>query len=70
MWCGNNEIYEGWLNWGWQNDLTDEQNKEVYDWYEHIFKEIIPDVLSSEDPIRPYWSTSPLYGWGHDESLT
>jgi beta-mannosidase len=69
VWNGNNEIYEGWINWGWQTNLNETQKHEVFKWYHDIFNKIIPKTLKSSDPSRPYWSTSPLYGWGHEESL-
>lgn len=59
LWNGNNEVYIGWLQWGWQNNMTADQRKEVWGWYEKIFNKVIPDVLDKEDPDRYYWPTSP-----------
>jgi beta-mannosidase len=70
LWCGNNEISNGWADWNWPtrfNYLPDHAS-EVWQNYEKIFEKLIPEVLSVEDPSRPYWPSSPLYGWGHDEA--
>ncbi len=72
LWCGNNEIRNGWYDWGWQKSLgySAKDSLEVWGNYEKIFHKIIPDVLAKEDPTRQYWPSSPLYGWGHKESTT
>ena len=72
LWCGNNEIQNGWFDWGWQSSLgyTPDDSLEVWGHYQKVFHEIIPEVLAAEDPTRQYWPSSPSYGWGHDESTT
>lgn len=37
LWNGNNEVYQGWMQWGWQDKLTPEQRQEVWEWYVEIF---------------------------------
>ena len=71
LWCGNNEISEGWFNWGWQKQFayTAEDSLRIYADYLHLFEELIPDVLAEEDPTRPYHPSSPMTGWGRKESL-
>jgi beta-mannosidase len=71
LWCGNNEIDEGWKNWGWQKqyEYTPEDSGKIWSNYVSIFREILPDVISKYDPQRPYIQSSPLFGWGHKESL-
>lgn len=70
LWCGNNEIDEGWHNWGWQKSLgySKEDSTEVWQSYEQIFHKILPETISRLDPGRPYHPSSPTIGWGHDES--
>jgi beta-mannosidase len=70
LWCGNNEMDEGWKNWGWgRNYDTPEDSASVRDAYEAVFHEILPGVVSAEDPSRRYWPSSPSLGWGDPESL-
>jgi len=71
LWCGNNEIDEGWKNWGWQKQFsyTGKDSVEIWKNYIKVFHELIPGLLSTMDPTRPYWESSPSIGWGHEESL-
>lgn len=65
LWIGNNEVNEAWNNWGFQSGLTKENKQLVWDWYLTLFHTLLPSLLSS----HPYWPSSPLYGYGHPESL-
>jgi len=71
LWCGNNEIDEGWKNWGWQKQYKYSAKDSAAIWknYLGLFHELIPGLLSQLDPSRPYWESSPSIGWGHEESL-
>lgn len=71
LWCGNNEVDEGWKNWGWQKALgySEEDSIKVWHDYLEIFHEVIPDILSKYDPNSSYHPSSPRIGWGHPESL-
>jgi beta-mannosidase len=69
IWVGNNEVQEGWNDWGWQNDMTQNEINLVWSWYEEIFLQQIPAVLAAQDSTRYYWQTSPLYGYGDPRSL-
>ena len=71
LWCGNNEIREGWENWGWQREFgySPADSAEVWQSYLAIFHAILPQVLGALDPQRAYWPSSPAIGWGHPESL-
>jgi beta-mannosidase len=55
LWCGNNEMEEGWVAWGW-NSPDDQRFKEAYD---RMFHRFLPEICSAEDPDRPYWPSSP-----------
>ena len=61
LWCGNNEIASGWLSWGWKEELP----SKVYDDYETLFHQLLPDLCNELDPSRLYWPSSP----GHDLQL-
>lgn len=72
LWCGNNEIDEGWNNWGWQKqyEYTAADSLEIWNNYQKLFKDVIPEILSQTDSGRFYWPSSPQYGWGRAQSLT
>ncbi|HLG33934.1 MAG TPA: glycoside hydrolase family 2 protein [Bacteroidia bacterium] len=71
LWCGNNEIDEGWKNWGWKEQLEclEKDSIKIYDDYKNLFRKIIPDIVKDVDSTRAYWESSPSIGWGHKESL-
>jgi beta-mannosidase len=70
LWCGNNEMDEGWQRWGWARAYANpEDSAAVWDAYETIFHQILPQVVAEEDPARRYWPSSPSLGWGDPESL-
>jgi beta-mannosidase len=73
LWCGNNEILIAWENWGWKNDITNQQSKKIADtiWkaYENIFHKVLPEVVAQYDSNRAYWPSSPGSDFGEKESL-
>jgi len=71
LWCGNNEIDEGWKNWGWQKQYgySKDDSAKVYWAYRNIFNEVLPNNVKWFDTLRPYIPTSPLIGWGRQESM-
>ena len=71
LWCGNNEIDEGWKNWGWQKQFRYSEKDSATIWknYLKLFHEAIPQKIIQLDPARTYWESSPSIGWGHQESL-
>ncbi|SIQ43753.1 beta-mannosidase [Chryseobacterium sp. RU37D] len=74
LWCGNNEIDEAIVNWGYQKQLKYSKTDSLQVWkdYKKIFHEIIPNAIkkyATNDKLI-YWPSSPSIGWGHKESLT
>jgi beta-mannosidase len=71
LWCGNNEIDEGWNNWGWQKQFgySKKDSLKVWNDYLKLFKGILPESVESILPNLNYISTSPKIGWGHPESM-
>ncbi len=57
LWCGNNEMEQGWCDWGW-NDPTDPVNQRLKDGYDRMFHHMLPELLAEEDPDTPYWPSS------------
>lgn len=72
LWCGGNEISEGYYNWGWQQSLqwSEEDDRAIKAGYDRLFETILPMVVDTYDGTRPYWPSSPSKGWGRPESLT
>ena len=75
LWCGNNEVKNGWEDWGWQDvyHWTPEQRARLQHGIDTLFSEdgILAQAVKYCDPLqRPYITTSPLYGWGHPECVT
>ena len=72
LWCGGNEISEGYYNWGWQKSLnwSEEDDKAIKAGYDALFESLLPQVIDKFDGTRPYWPSSPSKGWGRPESLT
>ena len=75
LWCGNNEVKNGWEDWGWQKQYnwTPEQIAQLQHGIDTLFGEngILAQAVHDHDPLqRPYITTSPLYGWGHPECVT
>lgn len=71
LWCGNNEVDEGFHNWGWQQSLgwTEADSAALWQGYLKLFEHLLPELVSKYDPNRPYWPSSPSTGWGRPESL-
>ncbi len=58
LWCGNNEMEWGWVDWGWAQRM-DPRYKEAYD---RMFHHMLPQLCATYDPDRPYWPSSPSSG--------
>jgi beta-mannosidase len=72
LWCGNNEVEEAWKNWGWQGqfNLHEADSAKVWNDYKRLFQDSLKKWVDEFDGTRPYVSTSPKNGWGHNESFT
>ena len=63
FWCGNNEILQGIREWGWQA-----RHKLTLDRYHELFENVIPKILSEEDPDKSYIPSSPMSNqYAHNE---
>ncbi|HSN94034.1 MAG TPA: glycoside hydrolase family 2 protein [Anaerolineaceae bacterium] len=58
LWCGNNEMEEGWVDWQWDKSKFG-YLEEAYD---RFFHHQLKDWCQNEDPDRPYWPSSPSSG--------
>ena len=72
IWCGNNEVSEGYVNWGWQQSMgwTDYDYAEMKHGMDTLFVDIFTEVVETQDGTRDYWPSSPKNGWGKAASLT
>jgi beta-mannosidase len=55
LWCGNNEMEQGWAEWGWSRP----EMQDLKAAYDRFFHRTLPDWCALEDPDRPYWPSSP-----------
>jgi len=74
LWCGNNEVDEAIVNWGYQKQFnySKQDSLQVWNDYKKVFHEVIPDAIKKYATADRtiYWPSSPSIGWGHNESLT
>lgn len=61
LWCGNNEMEQGWVDWGWNNP-RDPENQRLKMAYDRMFHHLLPGVVAAEDPDHPYWPSSASSG--------
>jgi len=55
LWCGNNEMEWGWVDWFWDR-LDTQAIKSAYD---RFFHQTLPGWCMEEDPDHSYWPSSP-----------
>jgi beta-mannosidase len=55
LWCGNNEMEWGWVDWNWKRP----ELQELKAAYDRFFHHTLPDWVRAEDPDRSYWPSSP-----------
>ncbi len=72
LWCGNNEVDNGWKDWGWQKQFgySKEDSIELWSNYLALFENLLPNLVAKYDEQHNYHPSSPTYGWGHDENFT
>ncbi|MDO4789536.1 MAG: glycoside hydrolase family 2 protein [Porphyromonas sp.] len=71
FWCGNNEIEEGILYWGWQKRLSPEHYQQLKDSYAPLFHDLLPSVIKEYAPRFDYIHGSPMgSNWGQPQTFT
>lgn len=72
LWCGNNEVDNGWHDWGWQGQYgyTPQQCQKIEADMDTLFGAggILARAVKRYAPGKPYVPSSPTWGWGHEES--
>lgn len=66
LWCGNNEISEGWARWGWKSAFSKAEQKEIERGYQQLFAEVLPMQQTDWSGTLSYWESSPLLGRGDE----
>ncbi|MEU8794415.1 glycoside hydrolase family 2 protein [Streptomyces sp. NPDC048643] len=56
MWNGNNENLWGFRDWDWEPQLAGAS------WGEGYYLDLLPNIIATTDPTRPYWAGSPWSG--------
>jgi beta-mannosidase len=74
LWCGNNEMDTAWSHyienagWGWKQQYTQEQREKIWQDYETIFHDILPEAVARYSPDTGYWPSSPMQGLTRNEN--
>ena len=70
LWCGNNEIENAWgpydenRGWGWKQRHSAGERAEIWQAYDTLFHNILPQLVQQLDEKTPYWHSSPSAGMG------
>ncbi|MBE0642196.1 MAG: glycoside hydrolase family 2 protein, partial [Bacteroidales bacterium] len=67
IWCGNNENWVGWNNWGWQEKYSAPERVKAELDYASLFDSLLPGVVARYDPGKSYWPSSPLHNWARED---
>jgi beta-mannosidase len=55
LWCGNNEMEWGWVDWNWKKS----EYQDMKAAYDQFFHHTLPAWCTTEDPDHSYWPSSP-----------
>ncbi len=58
LWCGNNELEQGWVGEEWNN------RQMSWGDYSRLFDELLPGIIDKLDPEHSYWPCSPHSPYG------
>ncbi len=70
LWCGNNEMDVAWCQWdencgwGWKELYNEKQRNEIWQAYDTLFHQILPEVVKTYSPHTFYWPSSPMADYG------
>ena len=61
LWCGNNEMQVAWERWGYQKQYaySKADSTSIYQDYDRLFHQILPQIIETYDAGRFYWPSSP-----------
>jgi beta-mannosidase len=69
IWCGNNEMDIAWSHntpggWSWKERFNEKIKVKIWNDYEKIFHQMLPEIVRENDSKTFYWPSSPLADWG------
>ncbi|WP_163582795.1 beta-mannosidase [Gracilibacillus saliphilus] len=73
LWCGNNEMDSAWAEyvedagWGWKQRYNLAQRKSIWQAYDQLFHQLLPEVIRKYDTNTAYWPSSPLQDLTFDQ---
>lgn len=71
LWCGNNEIHEGFKYWGWNRRYPAKTFEQMQHDYDTLFRHTLAECVRKYDPQRSYIHTSPdSANWGRPATQT
>lgn len=74
LWCGNNEMDLAWSQynefggWWWKQRYGSKKRKLIWQAYDTIFHQLLPDLVNELHPNIFYWPSSPFSGPGEHAS--
>lgn len=68
LWCGNNEVAEGWARWGWQDQLPERDKTRIERACQDLFELTLAPIVK-RNTSADYWESSPRLGRGDPRSL-
>ena len=68
LWCGNNEVSEGWDRWGWKTGLDKKEIQLIDEAYNTLFLSLLPEQVKKHTSV-PYHASSPRFGRGDERYL-
>lgn len=61
LWCGNNEVQDAWLGWGWKRQSEHDGHAErLWAEYKELFFHTLPEVVKTYAPQTAYHPSSPF----------
>ena len=71
LYCGSNEVDDGWNNW-WRYKFAQKPQEEarIDSAYKKLFLKVIPNTIAQYDKTIPYIPSSPLFSWTKKISFT
>jgi len=64
FYCGNNENFVAWYNWGWKQKFDEATQRKFEQDMDSLYNMIIPQALFQADSTRAYSYSSPCAGYG------
>ncbi len=71
LWCGNNEVQDAWLGWGWKRQSERDGHAErLWGEYKELFFHTLPEVVKAYAPQTAYHPSSPFASYEGKSELS